>query len=168
MVSFTTIIHKFGEKGEKTGWTYIDIPSHIAQELKPDTKTAYRVKGKLDEYAIKQVALVPMGEGNFIMAINATMRKGLRKIEGAQIKVEIEVDHSEFVMSQDLLDCLEEEPKALEHFRKLPPSHQKYYSKWIEEAKSIETKTKRITQTVQGLAMGMNYGEMIRYNKGKG
>lgn len=167
MISFTATIHKFGDKGEKSGWTYIDLPAHLAQELRPDIKTAYRVKGTLDDYPIRQVALVPMGEGNFIIAINATMRKGLRKKEGAQIKVAIEVDESAFEWCQDLLDCIAEEPKAQENFYKMPPSHQKYYSNWVEAAKTLETKTKRIVQAVQGLAMGMDYGAMIRHFKAK-
>ncbi|MEI9933350.1 MAG: DUF1905 domain-containing protein [Ferruginibacter sp.] len=68
---------KFGEQGEKTGWSYILVKKEIAEKLKPGNKKSFRVKGKLDEYSIKGIALVPMGEGNFIMAINATMRKAM-------------------------------------------------------------------------------------------
>jgi len=35
-----------------------------------DTKKAFRVKGKLDAYEYKAVSLIPMGEGDFIMAVN--------------------------------------------------------------------------------------------------
>ncbi|WP_259014075.1 YdeI/OmpD-associated family protein [Emticicia fluvialis] len=167
MPTFKTTIHKFDKQGEKTGWTYILIPAHIAHEIKPDTRTSFRVKGKLDQHLIKQVALLPMGEGDFIIPINAGIRKGIRKGEGAMIDVDIELDESEFVLSPDLMDCLEDEPKAMEKFHALPPSHQKYYSKWIEEAKTVETRTKRITQAVAGLAMQLDYGSMIRHFKNK-
>nr|MBP8249452.1 DUF1905 domain-containing protein [Chitinophagales bacterium] len=43
--TYTTIIKKFGTMGEKTGWTYVEIPSDIAEELNPGIKTSYRVKG---------------------------------------------------------------------------------------------------------------------------
>lgn len=33
MVTFKAMLQKFGSKGEKTGWTYIDIPKKIAQNL---------------------------------------------------------------------------------------------------------------------------------------
>lgn len=167
MVTFSTIIHKYGAKGEKSGWTYIDIPPDLIQELKSETKTWFRVKGKLDHFSIKQVALVPTGGGKYIMAINAAMRRGIRKVEGAQVLVEIEEDTSEMLISRDLIDCLEEEPKALKHFNTLTPGHQKYFSDWIESAKTIETKTRRIEQSVKGLIMGMEYGEMIRYFRSK-
>lgn len=167
MVSFSATLQKFKDKGEKTGWTYITIPATLANKLKPKTLTSFRVKGRIDNYAIRQVALLPMGEGDFIMPINATMRKGIKKSEGAPIKLMLELDKSEFVFSDDFLACLEDEPKALEYFKTLAPSHQKYFSKWIDSAKTIETKTKRITQGIQGLAMKMDYGAMIRYFKSK-
>ncbi|WP_337043501.1 YdeI/OmpD-associated family protein [Emticicia sp. 17c] len=167
MLTFKTTIHKFGEQGEKTGWTYIVIPAQLAHELKPNTRTSFRVKGKLDDFAIAQVALLPAGEGDFFMPINAKMRKGIRKKEGTVLIVSLELDESIFKISEDLLVCLEDEPKALEKFNKLSPSHQKYFSKWIEDAKTIETKSKRIAQAVQGLAMNMDYGTMIRHFREK-
>ena len=38
MVEFTATLEKFGKKGEKTGWTYIEIPADVAQEIKPGNK----------------------------------------------------------------------------------------------------------------------------------
>lgn len=165
MVSFSTTILKFDEQGEKTGWTYIEIPAEYAVKLKPGNKKSFRVKGKLDEHAIKGVALIPMGEGNFIMAINADMRKGIGKRKGAKLNVKLEVDDSPVTLSADLLDCLADEPKAMEHYKTLPPGHQKYFSNWIESAKTEPTKTKRIAMAVNALSRGMGYSEMIREQK---
>ena len=167
MIVFSTVLQKFKSKGEKSGWTYITISSSQADQLMPGTRTTFRVKGKIDKHTIKQVALLPMGEGDFIIPVNGEMRKAIGKVVGEKVKVSIEIDKSDFIFSEDFLVCLEDEPKALETFKKQPPSHQKYFSKWIESAKTTETKTKRIAQSIQGLAMGLNYGEMIRYFKGK-
>ncbi|WP_301920777.1 hypothetical protein [Ferruginibacter sp.] len=38
MIQFITTILKFGEKGEKNGWTYIVIPAVLAQQLSPGNK----------------------------------------------------------------------------------------------------------------------------------
>jgi uncharacterized protein YdeI (YjbR/CyaY-like superfamily) len=96
------------------------------------------------------------------------MRKGIKKEEGAMVSLNLEEDTDELPQSEELMICLEDEPKALEAFLKMPKSHQNYYTKWIESAKTIETKTKRITMTVNGLAMGMDYGEMMRYYRSLG
>ncbi|ADB40543.1 YdeI/OmpD-associated family protein [Spirosoma linguale] len=170
MITFNTILLKFDEKGEKTGWTYIDIPLDITESLKPGQKTSFRVKGTLDDYAIALVALLPMGksgdrEGGFIMPINATMRRGIRKEAGATVRVTLAVDDSPMPLSADLLACLDDDPAAKAFFQTLARGHQVYFSNWIEEAKTITTKTKRLTQAVMGLSMGLGFGEMIRYFK---
>ena len=71
MITFNATIKKFGHQGEKTGWTYIEIPEAIAQQLMPDNKKSFRVKGKLDEYTFEGRSLVPTGGGDFILALNA-------------------------------------------------------------------------------------------------
>ena len=122
------IVGKFDQQGEKTGWTYIIVPAELAQQLVPDNKRSFRIKGFLDEYKFEKTALVPFGGGDFILPINAVMRKATRKSKGASITIKMEVDHAEIKPSADLVECLMDEPKALENFNKLPPSHKKYYS----------------------------------------
>ncbi len=162
MIQFVVTIHRFEKQGEKTGWTYIEIPSDIAQKLKPGNKKSFRVKGKLDNFKIGGVSLLPMGGGSFIMAINATMRKGIGKRHGAMLKVHLEEDKKHYQLNADLLDCLRDEPGAFEAFNAMPKSFQNYYSKWIESARTEPTKTKRIAHAVSTLAKGMNFSEMLR------
>jgi hypothetical protein len=90
MVQFTTIIKQFDKQGEKTGWTYISITEKQSAALNPGVKTAYRVKGRLDDYLVKQIAILPMGDGSFIMPLNATIRKGIKKQKGATLEVHLE------------------------------------------------------------------------------
>lgn len=40
-------LEKFGQKGEKTGWTYIHITKEMAQVLFPDNKKAFRLNVRL-------------------------------------------------------------------------------------------------------------------------
>ena len=162
MVQFNTTILQFAEQGEKTGWTYIKIPVDIAQQLKPGNKKTFRVKGKLDDYSIKNVALIPIGNGDFIMALNVTMRKGIHKRKGAMIKVKLEVDNKARPLSKEMMECLKDEPKALAFFNDFAPSHQRYFSNWIESAKTEPTKTKRIAQTIASLLKGFDFGQMLR------
>lgn len=161
-IRFTATILKFGEKGEKTGWTYFEIPADLAELLQPGVKKSFRVKGKLDAYSIKAVALIPMGGGAFIMPLNAAMRKAIGKKLGAMLQVQLSVDKEEYRLNQEFLDCLADEPKAQAFFNSFPGSVQRYYSKWIESAKTNTTKTKRIALAVNALAQKMDYGEMLR------
>lgn len=165
MIRFTTTILKFDKKGEKTGWTYIEISARQAKKIKPDTKTSFRVKGKLDDFPLKQTALIPVGNGNFILPINAALRRGTGKKQGDTLIVMLEADESKFVLSADFMVCLKDEPAALNYFKTLSGSHQRYFSKWIDSAKTAATKTKRIVMAVNALALKQGFSEMLRANK---
>lgn len=167
MVEYKTTILKFEKNGEKTGWTYIDVPADVAEQLVPGNKKSFRVKGKLDKHPIKQVALIPMGNGNFIIPINADIRKAIGKKEGAQLLVSLNVDKTAFKFDDDFMACLEDEPKAIDYFKSITASHQKYFSKWIASAKTEETKVKRITMAISALSREMGYSEMLRESKAK-
>jgi hypothetical protein len=162
MIRFTAKIEQFESMGEKTGWTYIRIPAPLAQQLKPGNKKSFRVKGKLDDHPVKSVALLPMGEGDFIMALNATVRKAIRKQKGATLTVGLEVDQAVLKPPKDLLDCLADEPGALDYFKSLPGSHQNYFGNWIKSAKTEGTRAKRIARVVDAMLKHWDYGQMIR------
>jgi len=162
MVQFTTTILQFSSQAEKTGWSYIKIPSAIAQKLKPDNKKTFRVKGRLDDHEIKGVSLMPMGEGDFIMAVNATMRKAIRKNKGAKLSVQIEIDNKKPQPPAALIECLKDEPDAHAFFKSLSASHQNYFSNWIKSAKTEGTKAKRIAHSVTALSKKFDFGQMLR------
>jgi Domain of unknown function (DUF1905)/Bacteriocin-protection, YdeI or OmpD-Associated len=164
MVQFTAVIQQFAEQGEKTGWSYITVPQDIAERLKPGFKKSFRVKGKLDAHSIAQQALLPMGNGSFILPLNAELRKAVHKNKGAMLKISLEEDKKPLEVIAELLECLVDSPRAEKKFKTLPRSHQMYYSKWIESAKTIETRAKRIGLTITAMEKNMTYGEMLRLN----
>jgi hypothetical protein len=162
MVRFKTKILQFQEMGEKTGWTYIKVPARLAQQLKPDTKKSFRVKGRLDAHPVSGMALIPMGGGDFILALKADIRKVVRKGKGDTLEVELEIDTKVIIPPKDLLACLADEPQAFDYFSSLPKSHQNYFGNWIKSAKTEGTKTRRIARVVDAMLKHQNYGEMIR------
>jgi hypothetical protein len=165
MVTFTTKILRFAQNKEKTGWSYILIDNRKAEKIKPGCKKSLRVKGLLDNHKIQKAALMPMGDGNFILPINSALRKATGKSAGDTLKAQLELDQRQITLSADFIACLKDDARAYEFFKTLPRGHQMYFSKWIESAKTISTKTKRITMAVIGLAAHQGFGEMIRANK---
>jgi hypothetical protein len=165
MERFTTTILKYKSQGEKTGWTYIEIPEEIPQKLKPGNKKEFKVKGKLDQFSFNRMPLYPVGGGKFIMSLNADVRKAIGKRHGSAVTVQLSADESEFIFNADFMDCLNDEPKAKDYFKTLPGSHQRYFSKWIDSAKTEPTKAKRIAMAVNALSKKLGYAEMIRSEK---
>ncbi|MBK9270731.1 MAG: DUF1905 domain-containing protein [Saprospiraceae bacterium] len=155
-------IQKFQSKGEKTGWTYIEISAEQANQLNPGVKTSYQVKGQLDNIFISGVSMLPMGDGYFIIPLNADLRRKLRKKSGDQISIHLSLDQQGYQLNPDFLEYLETEQKAFKYFNQLPNSHQKYFSKWIDSAKSPSTRANRIAEAVSALNKHWGYAEMIR------
>ena len=166
MIKFEGIIEQFGVKGEKTNWTYIFISLDIAEQLKPNFKVSFRVKGMLDHLPISGKALIPYGDGNYILVLNKPLIKLLKKGLNDKIQIALEEDKDFKVeMPEDLEMCLDDVENGIENFHKLSPSHRKYFINWVNEAKTEVTRVKRLTQTVKAMELEMGYGEMIRFNK---
>ena len=162
MVKFTTTILQFGSMGEKTGWSYIEIPISATQKLMPDNKKSFRVKGKLDDIPIKGISLLPMGDGKFIMALKTDLRKAIKKNKGMKLSVLFGVDTVKPKPPEALMECLKDEPEAFAYFKQLPFSHQNYFGNWIKSAKTDATKAKRIVRCVEAMRKKFNFAQMIR------
>ena len=162
MLSFSATILQFAAQGEKTGWTYILVTAALAEKLNPGVKKSFRVKGKLDDFEVEKLALIPMGKGDFILTVNAAIRKGIGKRKGATVKVQLALDDSPILPPAELLECLQDEPEALKHFNSLPQSHRNYFTKWIETAKTEPTKIKRIALVIKTMVRKMDFGAMLR------
>lgn len=166
MITFEAEIERFSKMGEKTGWTYITIPMEVASQIKPGCRKSFRVKGFLDTLAVAGLSFIPMGEGDFILALNSNLRKQLKKEEGAQLHLQLEEDKDfKIEMPEDLELCLLEERHCLENFMNLPKSHQNYYINWLNTAKTESTRIKRLTQIVIAMDKRQNFSEMMRSNK---
>lgn len=168
MINFSAVIEKFDAKGEKTGWQYLFIPCDLAQKINPGEKRSYRVKGFLDAVPIEGLALTPMGEGDYILALKSALRKQLKKEEGATVNAQLELQKDfKIAMPADLELCLLDEPILLERFLAQPLGHQHYFYNWLNSAKTEATRVKRLTMIVDAMDKHYNYSQMIRASQGK-
>lgn len=168
MLVFDAEILKYASKGEKSGWSYIEIPKELADQIKPNYRKSYRVKGKIDQEEINGMALTPIGEGHFILALKATLRKKLRKEEGSSLHLQLEEDTNfKIELPEDLEICLCEDETWMDRFMSLAKSHRNYFIKWINEAKTEVTRTKRIALTLEAMEKQLDFGAMIRMEKAR-
>ncbi|WP_316799820.1 YdeI/OmpD-associated family protein [Pedobacter frigidisoli] len=168
MIYLKAEIERFAQMGEKTGWSYVFIPADTANEIKAGCKVSFRVKGKIDALEISGLATIPMGGGDYIIALRSELRRKLKKEAGAAIELWLEEDKTfKIEMPEDLEMCLADGEGLLEHFLRQPKSHQAYFIKWINEAKTEVTRTKRLTMTISAMEKGQDYGAMIRASKSR-
>jgi ABC-type proline/glycine betaine transport system ATPase subunit len=165
MIKFEAEIERFASNGEKTGWTYIFIPHTIAEQIKPGERRSIRVKGTLDQTDVS-AALMPMGGGDFIMALNKEVRKKLKKDLGTKVSVSLAYDPDfKIEMPEDLEICLADERILFENFLSMPKSHQNHFINWLNSAKTEQTRTKRLVMIVNAMANEWDFGMMVRSAK---
>ena len=170
MVAFQAEIQLGESQGAAmVGWAFIDVPQAIAHQIKADYRQTYRVRGQIDGHAFDGLALMPKGEGDYYLAINATMRRILGKGIGDQLVLQLEEDVDfKITVPEDLEVCLlEEEGDLLDKFMSLTTSHRNYFIKYITDAKTVSTRIKRIAMTVEAMVLGTDFGAMVRLDKSR-
>lgn len=143
-------LEKYHGKG---GWTYALIPEVLKNNDNPFGWV--RVSGSIDGYELSKVTLMPNGKGALFLPVKAEIRKAIGKEEGDKVHIILYADNTALETPQELLICLEDEPKALQFFNSLSESERRYYINWIYSAKKQETKDDRMAKTINRLAMGL-------------
>ncbi|RZL64290.1 MAG: DUF1905 domain-containing protein [Pedobacter sp.] len=168
MVYLKAEIERFETNGEKTGWSYIFIPQEIADEIKPNCRIGFRVRGLIDGVIVNGMSVMPVKDSGFILPLNKPLRKSLRKEEGAVVELRLEFDVDfKIELPKDLVVCLAQEEGLLEYFLSLPKSHQNYFISWLNTAKTEPTRTKRLIMIVNAMDKKQDFGLMIRSNRQK-
>lgn len=143
-----------------SAWTYVVIADFPVERKGRNSNV--RVRGWIDAYELQQYNLLPLKEGGMMLPLNATVRKKIGKGVGDTVHVMLYADESPLVVSEDIMACLMDSPKAYDFFISLSESNQKYYIDWIEAAKKVETKAERIVKTVERLENGLKFYDWRR------
>src|SRR5688500_13043021 len=147
IVDITARLERFAGKG---GWTYAPVPA--IDTARKNSFGWVRVKGFIDNYEIKQSHLLPMGNGRLFLAVKAEIRKKIRKQAGDTVRVQLYYDDSPVEVPVDFMECLEDEPKALQVFNSLSDSRKKLIVDHILQAKNESTRVARMAKAINELA----------------
>ena len=168
MVYLKAEIERFDVNGEKTGWSYVFIPQDVADQIRPNSRIGFRVRGLIDGVTVNGMSVTPIKGEGFIIPFNKVLRKSLRKEKGATVELRLEFDADfKIELPEDLEVCLDQEEGLLEYFLSLPKSHQNYFITWLNTAKTEPTRTKRIVMIVEAMYKKQDFGLMIRSNRAK-
>jgi hypothetical protein len=147
-------LERFEGKG---GWTFARIP-----EIPQDRKAHFgwvKVRGTIDGYEIRKYHLMPMGNGSLFLPVKAAIRKKIKKGVGDKVHVILYPDKEPLEVPEEMLLCLQDEPKALTFFNSLSESEQKFYIEYIYSAKKEETKIDRMAKSINRLVEGLKLYE---------
>ncbi len=131
------------------GGAFVEVPFDVEKEFgakKP------KVKAMIEGVPYRGL-LVRMGGPKHILIILKGIREQIGKTFGDEIKVSVELDVEERVVTVpvDLKRAFKSDKEAKVAFEKLSYTHQREYVMWINEAKKEETRARRIAQAVERL-----------------
>ena len=132
--------------------TGIEVPANVVESLGPSKKPA--VKVTINGYEYRSTVAV-MG-GKFMLPVSAEHRAGAKIAAGDELNVGLELDTVPRVLEipQDFTVALEADPAAKTFFAALSYSNKRRFVLSIDEAKSVETRARRIAKSVEMLREG--------------
>ena len=145
--TFTAIIQNAGGGG-----AFVEVPFDVEKAFglkKP------KVKAMIEGVPYRGT-LVRMGTECHLLLILKSIREQVGKTFGDEIKVSVEADVEERVVTvpAELKRLFKSDQEAKSAFEKLSYTHQREYVTWINDAKKDETRTSRIAKTLELLKKG--------------
>jgi hypothetical protein len=132
---------------------FVSIPFDVEKVY--GSKGQIKIKAWFDGHPYRGV-LANMGTGCHIIGVRKDIRKAIGKNPGDKITVELEQDFDERVVDvpDDLKERFAKSSKAKEFYDSLSYTNRKEYVVWITSAKKMETREKRVADTIQKLMKG--------------
>jgi Bacteriocin-protection, YdeI or OmpD-Associated/Domain of unknown function (DUF1905) len=129
--------------------TGIEVPAEVVDALGSGKRPA--VRATINGFTYRS-SVGSMG-GRFLLPVSAQIRTGAGVAAGDEVEVDLELDTEPRTVTvpADLAAALDADPAARRAFDGLSYSHQLRYVQPIEDAKSAETRQRRIDKTVSEL-----------------
>jgi hypothetical protein len=129
--------------------TGMPVPEAVVQALGSGKRPAVRVT--IGDYTFR--SRIGIMDGAYVLPFNADNREATGKGAGDDVDVTIELDEEPRVIEvpADLAAALDAEAAAKEAFEKLSYSNKRRFVLPIEDAKTPETRQRRIAKTIDQL-----------------
>ncbi len=139
------------ELGGKTA-TGIEVPPDVVESLGAGRRPPVRVTLAGYEY---RSTVATMG-GRFMLPVSAAVRDGAGVTPGDEVDVQLALDGEPRVVTvpPDFAAALDADPQAKQAFDGMSYSHRRRWVLSVEDAKSEQTRRRRIAKAVQTLREG--------------
>ncbi len=146
-MNFRTVV----ELGGKTA-TGIRVPPEVVEALGSGKKPAVRVT--INGYTYRSTVAVYGGE--FMLPVSAEVREraGIAAGDGIEVAVELDTEPRVVEVPDDLAATLATDAEAQQFFEGLSYSNKRRIVLSINDAKTPETRHRRITKTIENLRQG--------------
>ena len=155
LINSKYLLQKYPGKG---GWTYAEIPEILQNKNNPFGWV--KVKGSIDDFALKHYKLMPMGNGKLFLPVKSEIRKRIKKQAGDIVHIILFPDELPLEIPKEILDCFQNEsPTLFDTFSSFSDGEKKAYLDWIYSAKKDDTKVERIIKMMKRLQKGLKIND---------
>jgi len=130
-------------------WGFVNVPKEVGKKLHGMTK----IEGVINGHPFR-ATLQSNGSGSHSLCVNEAMRRGADAGTGDTVKLAILGPEPAPVAPEDLRAALAASHEAKSLWKDLTTIGRRDYIRWIEGAKTPETRARRVTRTVEQLASG--------------
>lgn len=131
--------------------TLLEVPGWISEQFPSHVST--KVEGTINDHPFR-AALEPDTPGSHLLRVNKAMLKGALADAGDTVKLAILGPEPEATVPADLRVALTTSHEAKTLWDDLTSMGRRDWVRWIESAKQPETRTRRVTRTVEQLSSG--------------
>lgn len=130
--------------------TGIEVPAELVEGLGGGKRPAVTIT--LNSGYTYRSSIAPMG-GRYLIPVSADVRGKAGVAAGDEVDVEVELDTKprEVMVPADLAAALDADPAARQVFDGMSYSHRQRYVLSVEDAKTPETRQRRIGRTIEAL-----------------
>src|SRR5882724_3315268 len=111
---------------------FVRISAGRAKAIRPEWRKPMPVLVRVNDQPLKawRINMMPAGDGSFYLYLHGDVRKASRTAVGDRVRMEVEVDAAyrngpQHRMPPWFKRELDEDPRATENWRRLPPSRKK-------------------------------------------
>lgn len=137
------------------GGIAVEIPIDVQKEF--GTKGRVKVKANFDGIEYRG-SIAPM-KGKHLLGVTKEIRNKIGKEIGDEVKIELIEDNEPRVVEvpEDFEKLLKNDKPVWKTFSDFAYTHKKEYVRWIEEAKKVETRERRLIKAFEMIKEGKKY-----------
>lgn len=128
----------------------LEIPRQVSIKIKDMPK----VEGVINGQPFRAQVDAPDGDGLHTLRVNTAMQRGSKAQIGDEVEVSILGPEPDPIPPEDLQRAFNESPEAYDVWTSLTTLGKHDWIRWIEDAKKLETRMRRVERTIDQLREG--------------
>ena len=148
--TFTAVLEQLRNS---LGWVIARVPFDPIKAW--PKRRGLRVRGEIERFAFRTSLFVFTGGTGHFLLVNKKMQAGAKASVGERVRIRLEPDLEEraVVTPPELEQALKGDRRLPKWFAKLSDSMRYEIGKWVDEPKSVATRTKRAEQMAERLLL---------------